>query len=146
MTTRSSEEPADRDQSREAKKLPLVGREALRECPFCGGSAEIVQIGNEVTAKRGFEVRCLTWGCATKKRALVIRQPLEKAREYAVKAWNARHEPALLPAPDAGWREILGMISRMAIYPDDKINRTTLQAAIHLARKAVPPPLDEVES
>lgn len=69
----------------------------LLGCPFCGGEAEIVQIGNEVTPKRGFEVRCLTWGCATKKRAMVIRQPLEKAHAFAIAAWNRRAAPARLP-------------------------------------------------
>jgi Lar family restriction alleviation protein len=68
----------------------------LKPCPFCGGSAEVVQIGNEATPKRGFEVRCLTWGCATKKRAMVIRQPIEMAREFAVAAWNRRAASAEL--------------------------------------------------
>jgi Lar family restriction alleviation protein len=62
----------------------------LLPCPFCGGEAEIVQIGNEATPKRGYEVRCLTWGCATKKRAMVIRQPMTKAREFALAIWNTR--------------------------------------------------------
>lgn len=62
----------------------------LLPCPFCGGEAEVNQIGNEYTRSRGFEVKCLTWGCVTKKRAMVIRQPLEKAREFAVSRWNQR--------------------------------------------------------
>lgn len=66
----------------------------LKPCPFCGGGAEIVQIGNEATKSRGFEVRCMTWGCTIKKRAMVIRQPIEKAREYAVAAWNQRSDAA----------------------------------------------------
>jgi len=76
---------------------PSVSDEVLLPCPFCGGDAEVVQIGNEVTAKRGFEVRCLAWGCSTKKRAMVIRQPLEKAKEFAIAAWNTR--PAALRSP-----------------------------------------------
>jgi Lar family restriction alleviation protein len=62
----------------------------LKPCPFCGGEAEINQIGNGHTKSRGFEVKCLTWGCSTKKRAMVIRQPIEKAREFAIAAWNRR--------------------------------------------------------
>jgi Lar family restriction alleviation protein len=62
----------------------------LKPCPFCGGEAEVNQIGNEHTKSRGFEVKCLTWGCSTKKRAMVIRQPIEKAREFAAAAWNRR--------------------------------------------------------
>lgn len=62
----------------------------LRECPWCGSDAEIVQIGNEATCKRGFEVRCTKWDCATKKRAMVIRWPLEEARTFAVARWNTR--------------------------------------------------------
>jgi Lar family restriction alleviation protein len=71
----------------------------LSPCPFCGGSAEINQIGNDHTKSRGFEVKCLTWGCATKKRAMVIRQPMEKAREFAIAAWNRRPTSS---APDDG--------------------------------------------
>lgn len=62
----------------------------LLPCPFCGGEAEIVQVGNEATPKRGFEVRCLTWGCSTKKRSLVIHHPLEMARDFVTAAWNRR--------------------------------------------------------
>lgn len=76
--------------------------EALLPCPFCGGAAEIVQIGNEATRKRGFEARCLTWGCATKKRAMVIRQPLEKARGFAITAWNTRASLASAPNSKEG--------------------------------------------
>lgn len=66
-----------------------MGRD-LKPCPFCGGEVDIYQIGNETTTSRGFEVCCKTWGCKTKKRAMVIRQPLEKAREFAIAAWNRR--------------------------------------------------------
>lgn len=62
----------------------------LLPCPFCGGSAEISQIGNDHTKSRGFEVKCMTWGCGTKKRAMVIRLPLGSARGFAVEAWNRR--------------------------------------------------------
>lgn len=78
--------------------------EELKPCPFCGGKAEINQIGNEYTRSRGFEVKCLTWGCATKKRAMVIRQPTSKAREFAITAWNTRSEA--LSSPGAGRDDI----------------------------------------
>lgn len=73
----------------------------LKPCPFCGGPAEISQIGNEATAKRGFQVVCATWGCRTTKRAMVIRQPLERAREFTIAAWNRRAEPVPPPAQEA---------------------------------------------
>ena len=69
----------------------------LLDCPFCGGEAEINQIGNAHTKSRGFEVKCLTWGCSTKKRSMVIRQPIEKAREFAIAAWNCRPLPTAMP-------------------------------------------------
>lgn len=80
---------------------PTVEAESreLLPCPFCGGEAEINQIGNDHTPKRGFEVKCAAWGCATKKRAMVIRQPVEKAREFAVAAWNHRAAPPTAAAP-----------------------------------------------
>ena len=62
----------------------------LLPCPFCGGEAEINQIGNMATKSRGFEVRCTAWGCSTKKRSMVIRRSLEDARTWAVERWNAR--------------------------------------------------------
>lgn len=65
----------------------------LLPCPWCAGPADIVQIGNEHTRKRGFEVRCLTWGCSTVKRAMVIHHPLEKARAFAIDRWNRRAAP-----------------------------------------------------
>jgi Lar family restriction alleviation protein len=76
-----------------------VMSEELKSCPFCGGDAEINQIGNEHTKSRGFEVKCLTWGCATKKRAMVIRQPLERARGFAIAAWNRRPDAARAEGP-----------------------------------------------
>jgi Lar family restriction alleviation protein len=74
--------------------IPMIN---LLSCPFCGGEASIVQIGNEATRKRGFEVRCETWGCATKKAAMVIRHTLDQAREFAIAAWN-RRAPTASPA------------------------------------------------
>lgn len=62
----------------------------LLPCPFCGGSPEIHQIGNDYTRSRGFEVKCRTFGCSTKKRAMVITHSLGKAREFAIAAWNTR--------------------------------------------------------
>lgn len=74
----------------------------LKPCPFCGATnIEINQIGNENTPKRGFEVKCVSFGCATKKRAMVIRQPLAIAREYAVNAWNNRARIGSAPTDDA---------------------------------------------
>jgi len=73
----------------------------LADCPFCGGAAQINQIGNEHTRKRGFEVCCVTWGCKTKKRAMVLRHSLEKAREFAIAAWNRRTSDDALTSRDA---------------------------------------------
>lgn len=67
---------------------------ALKPCPFCGGEAEITQVGNEVTRSRGYQVKCLTWGCSTTKRAMVIHHTLEDARGWAIAAWNKRTLPS----------------------------------------------------
>ena len=62
----------------------------LLPCPFCGGDAEINQIGNEATKTRGYEVKCRTFGCSTSKRSMVVKHTLAKAREWAVERWNTR--------------------------------------------------------
>jgi Lar family restriction alleviation protein len=81
--------------------------EALKPCPFCGGAdVEINQIGNDFTKSRGFEVKCLARGCATKKRAMVIRQPIERAREFAIAAWNRRAPDPRIEALEAEVRRL----------------------------------------
>ncbi len=69
--------------------------ETLKPCPWCGGEAEISQIGNEHTKSRGFEVKCKTWGCSTVKRALVVRHTMAEARLFAVERWNTRPTPTV---------------------------------------------------
>ena len=69
--------------------------ETLKPCPWCGGEAEISQIGNEHTKSRGFEVKCKTWDCSTVKRALVVRHTMAEARLFAVERWNTRPTPTV---------------------------------------------------
>jgi hypothetical protein len=89
----------------------------LLPCPFCGGGAEISQIGNEATRSRGYEVKCTAWGCATKKRAMVIRHTLEDARGWAVGAWNKR-APASSPTDVGGesWHQRLTRLVQAKNY------------------------------
>lgn len=72
--------------------------EQLKPCPFCGAQPELQQVGNYATKKRGFQVVCNTWGCQAKWVCLTISSPLEKAREWAIAAWNRRADHS----PDAG--------------------------------------------
>lgn len=73
--------------------------DALLPCPFCGGTAELADIGNWHTKSRATEVQCT--GCKVKKRFAAIRQGHEKTREWAIAWWNRRAAttaPALLEA------------------------------------------------
>ena len=66
----------------------------LLPCPFCGGNAELISRGNELTKSRSTEVRCSQ--CFFGKTVAAIRQTLAWTREKAVAAWN-RRTPS--PAP-----------------------------------------------
>ena len=58
----------------------------LRECPFCGGEAEIVHVKMLYVPKfHEFRVAC------TKCFAHI--EKTEKTKEKAVEKWNTRHEP-----------------------------------------------------
>lgn len=94
----------------------------LMNCPFCGGEAEINQIGNMATKSRGFEVRCTAWGCSTKKRSMVIRSSLEDARTWAVERWNTRARPPssapLLEALELALAVLEEADARLDYHPD----------------------------
>ena len=116
--------------------------ENLKPCPFCGGEAEINQIGNEHTKSRGFEVKCTAWGCATKKRAMVIRHTLDDARVFAITAWNTRPSPAR--DEGAGTMEVTRAAedAACAAYRAlDMGQRWTLEPAMRAAIKAALPHL-----
>ena len=91
----------------------------LLPCPFCGGEAEINQIGNMATKSRGFEVRCTAWGCSTKKRSMIIRRSLENARTWAVKRWNTRapSDAALVEALEDVTAHLAAAISLLSRSP-----------------------------
>lgn len=144
MTTPLTDERVKED-SITARDLALSDADhaRLKSCPYCGGEAEIVQIGNEVTPKRGFEVRCLTWGCSTKKRAMVIRQPLEKARGFAVAAWNTRAEPAALLKEIEGLRgalaQIMAGLARGDVSGEDVVWFSTIETLWEFCATALDP-------
>lgn len=72
-----------------------------------------------------------------------VRRAAKRPRENLhTDTCDARLRPAilaLLSAREIRMQKVLGQISRMVIYPDDQINRTTLVAAIHMAQAAVSP-------
>lgn len=60
----------------------------LKSCPFCGGEAEIIIIGNEYTKTRGVEIKCKT--CKISRLQKVITQSHEWIIDKAIEHWNTR--------------------------------------------------------
>jgi len=69
----------------------------LLPCPFCGGEAYQVQIGNEVTKNRGYEVGCRI--CRVKITDLVVNKDLDWIKPRNMANWNKR---ATLASHDGG--------------------------------------------
>lgn len=63
----------------------------LLPCPFCGGHAEIITVGNDFTKKRSAEVKCKS--CFTKQVTGAIRNSIEWCIETAIAKWNKRTQP-----------------------------------------------------
>jgi Lar family restriction alleviation protein len=63
----------------------------LLPCPFCGGNAYQVQIGNAFTKSRGYEVGCKN--CRVKITDMVITHDLEWIRPKNIANWNTRTSP-----------------------------------------------------
>lgn len=59
-----------------------MNREDLKKCPFCGGEAEIRDIGSD-----GAVVRCRVCGSGT---SVVQAHPVSVARVLARDVWNKR--------------------------------------------------------
>ena len=62
----------------------------LKPCPFCGGEAEKIFIGNEHTKKRSLEIKCTK--CRVKRVNSAIHHSHEWLDEVSTKAWNDRVE------------------------------------------------------
>lgn len=71
----------------------------LRPCPICGGEAELLTRGNDVTKKRSAEIKCKECGCLLVVGA--IRFPLTWAVKKVSDKWNTRTaDPASIPRSD----------------------------------------------
>lgn len=60
----------------------------LKPCPFCGGEAEMRNIGNEYTKTRGTKVWCSK--CQVAKTVKAIRNTLAWTESHAIAAWDTR--------------------------------------------------------
>ncbi len=60
----------------------------LKPCPFCGGEAELITIGNDFTKKRSAGIEC--GRCRTKQVVGAIRKSLSWCEETIVERWNKR--------------------------------------------------------
>jgi hypothetical protein len=62
----------------------------LLPCPFCGGTANKVRIGNDYTKKRSVVITCTNKLCRTEQRTGAIHNSHDWCDEVATKKWNTR--------------------------------------------------------
>lgn len=62
----------------------------LKECPFCGGTPKINNIGNDHTKKRVGVVECSTSGCSAEIRVGAIIHDMYWCVNKAIEKWNNR--------------------------------------------------------
>ena len=62
----------------------------LARCPFCGGEAELTEIGNDYTKKRQVKISC--GKCRVTLTNGAIRFGMEWLKDISMKAWNTRAE------------------------------------------------------
>jgi hypothetical protein len=67
--------------------------ESLKDCPFCGGGAELRRVGNQYTKSRKAQVHCKTFGCCCEQTVGAIRQSMEWREAKVVEKWNTRAAP-----------------------------------------------------
>lgn len=65
-----------------------VNSEELKPCPFCGGDAELIFIGNDYCKSRKVQIKCK--GCRVTIINGAIRFTQEWLVDVSVKAWNKR--------------------------------------------------------
>lgn len=69
----------------------------LKPCPFCGRQPEFLQIGNDSTKTRGYNIECR---CGIEFKQRVLFKTLEWLRIQMVAAWNTRTKEASNESPD----------------------------------------------
>lgn len=60
----------------------------LKQCPFCGGEPELIEIGNNWTKKRSVTVKCPT--CRIQLTYAGILRSIDWLTDTAVNGWNRR--------------------------------------------------------
>ncbi len=69
---------------------PNFFADELLPCPFCGGEAELLFIGNGHTKSRRVEVKCKK--CRIKRTVGAIRHGSEWCAKISINEWNQRDE------------------------------------------------------
>src|SRR5258708_4747518 len=105
MTAPPSTETPRRTSSETNRLLP---------CPFCGGEAYQVQIGNAATKSRGYEIGCRD--CRVKITDMVIRKDLDWIKPRNIANWNKRPGSAAQP-PRGRDHFIAEAIAESAVTP-----------------------------
>jgi Lar family restriction alleviation protein len=62
--------------------------QGLLPCPFCGGSPEIIQQGNDFTKKRRITIRCSK--CRVERSDAAMRNGIDWLEKAAIENWNQR--------------------------------------------------------
>jgi Zn finger protein HypA/HybF involved in hydrogenase expression len=92
------------------KDLKITKGELL-PCPFCGGKAEKIFIGNDYTKKRSVHIKCTV--CHTEQRTGAIVRSHQWCDYTATEKWNLRSVPSELLRQRDELREALAEQKRL---------------------------------
>ena len=64
--------------------------ESMKDCPFCGSEAELIERGNEFTKRRQVDIKCSNKLCRATMVNAALRMSMEKLKNVSIKAWDDR--------------------------------------------------------
>jgi hypothetical protein len=65
--------------------------DVMLSCPFCGGEAEILFIGNRVSKSRKATIKCTNKMCRCEMVNATLRHDTEWVAKVSIEAWNKRY-------------------------------------------------------
>jgi hypothetical protein len=88
----------------------------LLPCPFCGGTANKVRIGNDYTKKRSVVITCTNKLCRTEQRTGAIHNSHDWCDEVATKKWNTRPVIAeRMPTEEEAFKQKSAIIDKIGL-------------------------------
>ncbi len=65
-----------------------MNNEKLKSCPFCGGEAELQEIGNNHTKSRSVIIKCKS--CRVQIKNSALKKGMDWLIDTSIKSWNTR--------------------------------------------------------